>query len=308
MAQNNQQANFADWQRDRVTHIEWVAGEILPKPGREPKRLTGAMRYATLSGGKRIRALLCYAAGRVTGADESTLDRAAVALELIHAYSLVHDDMPCMDNDTLRRGKPTVHVQYGEALAMLAGDALQTEAFYCLSQIDNPVVATRLMGTLARASGVRGMCGGQALDLAMVGQQPGEAELLRMQSMKTGALIMAAVLSGAQAGTWERLGLGAQAGLTAFSDAIGLAFQIVDDILDCTQDTATLGKTAGKDEKDEKPTWVSLLGLEGAKNRARELHDRALAALAMVEADESVDKGATERLAQIANLIVARSY
>ncbi len=300
--------NFGDWQRDRVTHIDWVAGEFLPKPGREPKRLTGAMRYATTSGGKRIRALLCYAAGLVTEADEKTLDRSAIALELVHAYSLVHDDMPCMDNDTLRRGKPTVHVQYGEALAMLTGDALQTEAFYSLSMVENPVVAARLLATLARASGVRGMCGGQALDLAMVGKQPTEAELLRMQSMKTGALIMAAVLMGAQSGAWERLGLGAQAGLTASADAIGLAFQIVDDILDCTQDTATLGKTAGKDEKDDKPTWVSLLGLDGAKTRARELHDRALTALAMVEADENVKKGATDRLAQIADLIIARSY
>ena len=300
--------SFGDWQHERVQHVEWVAGEVLPKPGREPKRLTGALRYATTSGGKRIRALLCYAAGLVTDADAKTLDRAAVSLELVHAYSLVHDDMPCMDNDTLRRGKPTVHVQYGEALAMLTGDALQTEAFYNLAQIENPVVVARLLTTLSRASGIRGMCGGQALDLAMVGKNPGEAELLRMQSMKTGALIMAAVLMGAQSGAWERLGLGAQAGLTAFSDAIGLAFQIVDDILDCTQDTATLGKTAGKDEKDDKPTWVTLLGLDGARARARELHDRALAALAMVEADENVGKGSTERLAQIADLIIARSY
>ncbi|EJW91419.1 geranyltranstransferase, partial [gut metagenome] len=132
MTKTIQQADFADWRRDRVTHLEWAAGESLPQPGREPKRLIGAMRYATMSGGKRIRALLCYAAGQVTGAEDPILDRAAVALEMIHAYSLVHDDMPCMDNDTLRRGKPTVHVQYGEALAMLAGDALQTEAFYCL--------------------------------------------------------------------------------------------------------------------------------------------------------------------------------
>ena len=226
----------------------------------------------------------------------------------MHAYSLVHDDMPSMDNDTLRRGKPTVHVQYGEATAMLAGDALQTEAFTVLAAVEPPAAAARLCATLARAAGVRGMCGGQALDLAMVGGHPGEAELLRMQAMKTGALIQAAVLCGAQAGDWDRLGDGARGGLAAYADALGVAFQVVDDILDCTQDTATLGKTAGKDEKDDKPTWVSLLGLEGARTRARELHDRANAALALVSADPAVPKGAVDRLAQIADYVIARSH
>ena len=152
------------------------------------------------------------------------------------------------------------------------------------------------------------MCGGQALDLAMVGGHPGEAELLRMQAMKTGALIQAAVLCGAQAGDWDRLGDGARGGLAAYADALGVAFQVVDDILDCTQDTATLGKTAGKDEKDDKPTWVSLLGLEGARTRARELHDRANAALALVSADPAVPDGAVDRLAQIADYVIARSH
>ena len=271
--------DFKVWMTETARHFEWYADSTLPKPGREPRRLIGAMRYAVLGGGKRVRALLAYAAGAVSGASPEALDRAALALELVHAYSLVHDDMPSMDNDTLRRGKPTVHVQYGEATAMLAG-----------------------------AAGVRGMCGGQALDLAMVGGHPGEAELLRMQAMKTGALIQAAVLCGAQAGDWDRLGDGARGGLAAYADALGVAFQVVDDILDCTQDTATLGKTAGKDEKDDKPTWVSLLGLEGARTRARELHDRANAALALVSADPAVPEGAVDRLAQIADYVIARSH
>lgn len=302
------QLTFEDWTRETLAHFEWFAADTLPKPGREPKRLIGAMRYAVLGGGKRIRALLCYAAGGITGADAASLDRAALSLELIHAYSLVHDDMPCMDNDTLRRGKPTVHVQYGEATAMLAGDALQTEAFTVLSGIAEPAVAARLTGTLARASGVRGMAGGQALDLAMVGGRPGEAELLRMQAMKTGALILAATLCGAQAGAWEKLGAEARGGLAAYADALGVAFQVVDDILDCTQDTKTLGKTAGKDEKDDKPTWVSLLGLEGARARAQDLHDRAREALALVERDPAVAPGSTARLAEIADFVIVRSH
>lgn len=206
------ESGFKAWMSETVRHFEWYAQSAMPAPGREPKRLIGAMRYAVLGGGKRVRALLAYAAGAVSGARPEALDRAALALELVHAYSLVHDDMPSMDNDTLRRGKPTVHVQYGEATAMLAGDALQTEAFTVLAAVEPPAAAARLCGTLARAAGVRGMCGGQALDLAMVGCRPGEAELLRMQAMKTGALIQAAVLCGAQAGAWEKLGDGAKGG------------------------------------------------------------------------------------------------
>lgn len=304
----SENVSFEDWMHESVKHVEWLAGRMLPQAGREPKRLIGAMRYAVLGGGKRIRALLCYAGGAVSSAPMETLDRAAMALECVHAYSLVHDDMPAMDNDTLRRGKPTVHVQYGEATAMLAGDALQTEAFTLLAGIKDPVVAARLVGTLARASGVCGMCGGQALDLGMVGARPGEAELLRMQAMKTGALIMASVLMGAQSGDWDRLGDSARGGLAAYADALGVAFQVVDDILDCTQDTATLGKTAGKDEKDDKPTWVSLLGLEGARERAQALHDRAHEALRLVAQDPAVPEGATDRLAQIADFVIARSH
>ena len=159
--------DFKVWMTETARHFEWYADSTLPKPGREPRRLIGAMRYAVLGGGKRVRALLAYAAGAVSGASPEALDRAALALELVHAYSLVHDDMPSMDNDTLRRGKPTVHVQYGEATAMLAGDALQTEAFTVLAAVEPPAAAARLCATLARAAGVRGMCGGQALDLAM---------------------------------------------------------------------------------------------------------------------------------------------
>lgn len=301
--------SFEVWMHERQRHFEWFAERTMPTPGREPKRLTGAMRYAVLGGGKRIRPLLCYAAGVVTNAPADLLDRAALALELIHGYSLVHDDMPAMDNDTLRRGRPTVHVQYGEATAMLAGDALQSEAFGVLAQSKAPAErVVMLVGTLARAAGVWGMCGGQALDLEMVGKNPGEAELFRMQSMKTGALILAAVLMGAQSGDWAKLTDGARAGLVAYAQALGLAFQVVDDILDCTADTATLGKTAGKDEKDDKPTWVSILGLDGARVRAKNLHDEALHALSLVEADPAVSEGAVRRLTEIADLVVARTY
>ena len=300
--------SFELWSRERAKHFEWYADAEMPKTGREPKKLIGAMRYAVLGGGKRIRALLCYAAGEVTGASGPVLDRAALALEMIHGYSLVHDDMPCMDNDTLRRGKPTVHVRYGEATAMLAGDALQTEAFTVLAGVEDAETVKRLTATLARAAGVRGMCGGQALDLAMVGAEPGETELLRMQAMKTGALILAAVLMGAQAGDWEKLGPVARAGLAAYADALGVAFQVVDDILDCTQDAATLGKTPGKDEKDDKPTWVSLLGLDGARARAKALHDRANEALALVAGDPTVSDDALLRLRQIADFVVERSH
>ena len=239
MTQTSASSAFATWQRERQRHFEWFAQSLSPVPGREPKRLAGAMRYALLGGGKRIRPLLCYAAGSVTGAPEAMLDRAALALEMIHSYSLVHDDMPAMDNDQLRRGKPTVHVQYGEALAMLAGDALQTEAFSVLSGADAPAeTVLRLVRTLSHASGFYGMAGGQALDLAMVGGHPTEAELLRMQTMKTGALIRAAVLMGAQAGDWTNLPDEGRSGLAVYSQALGLAFQVIDDILDCTQDEA----------------------------------------------------------------------
>lgn len=301
--------DFSVWAHERARHFEWLAEKGLPQPGRDPKRLIGAMRYAVLGGGKRIRPLLCYAAGAVTGAPQPVLDGAALALECIHGYSLVHDDMPAMDNDTLRRGRPTVHVQYGEACAMLAGDALQTEAFSVLAKIDAaPEMVVRLLQTLSRASGVAGMAGGQAIDLEMVGAHPDEGALLRMQSMKTGALIVAAVLMGAQSGRWEELSEASKGGLALYGHSLGIAFQVVDDILDCTQDTATLGKTAGKDEKDDKPTWVSILGLEGARERARALRADAQRGLDLIAADPSVPEGALVRLTEIADYVVARSY
>lgn len=305
----NEALTFEQWSHERAKHFEWYADHRLPAVGQMPARLVGAMRYALLGGGKRVRALLCYAAGMVSQAEYEALDAAALALESIHAYSLVHDDMPAMDNDTLRRGKPTVHIQYGEAMALLAGDALQTQAFEAL---DTPAlnVATqaRLMATLARAAGVRGMCGGQALDLAMVGTHPTIDALERMQALKTGALIRAAVLMGAQAGHWETLSDTTRASLVIYADRLGVAFQVVDDILDCTQDSATLGKTAGKDEKDDKPTWVSLLRLEQAKAHAQTLHEEALNALKAIEDDPAVTTGSTQRLAQIADYVVLRNY
>lgn len=301
--------NFQAWSHECAHHFEWYAEQHLPQPGRGPAELIGAMRYAVLGGGKRIRALLAYAAGEVAEAEAKTLDAVALALECIHGYSLVHDDMPAMDNDTLRRGKPTVHVRYGEATALLAGDALQCQAFEVLSHIEgDPAMVMRLVTTLARASGVRGMCGGQALDLAMVGQKPGEAELLRMQALKTGALIQAAVLMGAQAGHWEALTDLTKSALVQYADNLGVAFQVVDDILDCTADSQTLGKTAGKDEKDDKPTWVSLLGLEGARARAESLHQAALEALSLMQTDPAVAPSATQRLKEIADYVVLRKF
>ena len=280
---------FEEWARERARHFEWYAETSMPPAGREPKRLVGSMRYAVLGGGKRLRPLLCYAAGETTGADGDLLDRAALALEMIHSYSLVHDDMP--------------------ALAMLAGDALQSQAFCALAESNaDPARIVRLTALLARAAGPAGMCGGQALDLALVGRTCGEEELARMQSMKTGALILASLLMGAQAGRWEALGARAQSGFVVYGRALGLAFQVVDDILDCTQDTATLGKTAGKDEKDEKPTWVSILGLDGARTRARALHDEALEALGWIESDEAASAAGAARLRALADFVIGRSY
>ena len=228
---------------------------------------------------------------------------------MIHSYSLVHDDMPAMDNDTLRRGRPTVHVRYGEALAMLAGDALQSQAFCALAESNaDPARIVRLTALLARAAGPAGMCGGQALDLALVGRTCGEEELARMQSMKTGALILASLLMGAQAGRWEALGARAQSGFVVYGRALGLAFQVVDDILDCTQDTATLGKTAGKDVAADKPTYVSLLGLDQAKALARRCEEQALNALDRIELCGDFEKGTCRRLRELACYVIGRNH
>lgn len=263
---------------DRVEHAlsAGIAAE-------SPAALGQAMRYAVLDGGKRLRPLLVLATAEAVG-DASSRPaalNAACAIELIHAYSLVHDDMPCMDNDVLRRGKPTVHVQFGEAQALLAGDALQTLAFEFLTPLDGSVpaaVQAACVGLLARASGYQGMAGGQAIDLASVGQRLTEDQLRQMHRLKTGALLLCSVQMGAAC--VPGVSAPVQAALQRFGEALGLAFQVVDDVLDVTADSATLGKTAGKDEAADKPTYVALMGLEAAKAYADALAQQAMQALA----------------------------
>ena len=276
-----------------------------------PAGLGDAMRYAVLDGGKRLRPLLVLAArsavapgdgaGQRAGLDEAAL-RAACAVELIHAYSLVHDDMPCMDNDVLRRGKPTVHVQFGEAQALLAGDALQAFAFELLTPDDSAVpvaMQATLCRLLARAAGSAGMAGGQAIDLASVGVALTEDQLRQMHRLKTGALLQGSVLMGAACG--HAVGAAYQA-LSDYGAAMGLAFQVVDDILDVVADSATLGKTAGKDAAADKPTYVSLLGLARAQAYAQELLAEAHAALARSGLPDS------RALAALADMVVRRSH
>lgn len=243
---------------------ESVLASRLPDPAQEPRRLHEAMRYASLGGGKRMRPLLVYASGFACGAPEEVLDHAAASVELIHAYSLVHDDLPAMDDDSLRRGRPTVHVAFDEATAILAGDALQALAFEVLAQAPAEAsVRVELLTTLARASGVAGMCGGQALDIAVTGNGQSLPQLERMHALKTGALIRAAVrLGGLCAGADS----GVLAVLDRFAAALGLAFQIRDDLLDIEGNAAELGKTPGKDAEQGKPTYPALLGLEGARS------------------------------------------
>jgi farnesyl diphosphate synthase len=238
------------------------------------------MRYAVLDGGKRLRPLLVIAAAEAVGGDLQAALRAACSVELIHAYSLVHDDMPCMDNDVLRRGKPTVHVRFGEAQALLAGDALQALAFELLTPPATEMpdrIQAALCRLLARAAGHEGMAGGQAIDLASVGYALGEDELRQMHRLKTGALLRCSVMLGAACA--EPTDVARQA-LARYGDAIGLAFQVVDDILDVTADSATLGKTAGKDAAQDKPTYVSLMGLDRSRAYAASLFDEAVSALA----------------------------
>jgi farnesyl diphosphate synthase len=250
-------------------------------PADAPAGLGDAMRYGVLDGGKRLRPLLVLAAAEAVHGVREAAMRAAVAVELIHAYSLMHDDMPCMDNDVLRRGKPTVHVQYGEAQAMLAGDAMQALAFEVLTPDDErsiaPALQARLCALLARSAGHAGMAGGQAIDLASIGVALDESALRDMHRRKTGALLQASVLMGAACGRTEAR---AWTALAQYGAAIGLAFQVVDDILDVTQESETLGKTAGKDAHHDKPTYVSLMGLARVRAHALELRDEAHAALA----------------------------
>lgn len=270
--------DFDVWSSRQLAAVESALDSWVPRQA--PAGLSEAMRYGVLDGGKRLRPLLVLAAAEAAGARDSVAAmRAACAVELIHAYSLIHDDMPCMDNDVLRRGKPTVHVQFGEALAMLAGDAMQALAFEVLTPGDGsiePLLQARLVALLARAAGQEGMAGGQAIDLASVGQPLDEAALADMHRRKTGALLQASVVMGAACG---KLDLAAAQALADYGAAIGLAFQVVDDILDATQGSDTLGKTAGKDAGNNKPTYVTVLGLVAAREHARALHLRAQQAL-----------------------------
>lgn len=297
-----QKPGFNDWMRDRQASTEAALATLLPQSGSIPQRLHEAMRYAALGGGKRVRPLLAYAAGELTGAQEGPLAVAACAVELIHAYSLVHDDLPCMDDDVLRRGRPTCHVEYDEATALLVGDALQTLAFELLSKpgLCDAGRQLEMLHLLAHASGSCGMAGGQAIDLASVGLQLEQPELELMHALKTGALIRAAVLLGALAGQ-NALSHAERDALDRFARRAGLLFQVVDDLLDCTASTATLGKTAGKDEAADKPTYVSLLGLEEAKRYATALHQETLAALAIFG-----DRA--QRLIELANFICHRQF
>lgn len=295
--------DFTDWMHAIQRRTETALEAALPAPSIAPARLHEAMRYATLGGGKRVRPLLAHAAGTLCDAPPETLDAISCALECIHAYSLVHDDMPCMDDDKLRRGKPTVHVQYDEATALLVGDALQTLAFDHLTHTPLPLPAERrlaMLALLAQASGSRGMAGGQAMDLANVGRRLTRAELEVMHLHKTGALIRAAVLLGADSGA-EPLPADQRDLLDTFSKRAGLLFQVVDDILDDTASTATLGKTAGKDAADGKPTYISLLGLTESCRLADELLTDARTAL------DALGPRA-RRLSEVLHFIARRSY
>ncbi len=267
--------------RDCQQRVEDALQRLLPDARTLPAQLHQAMRYATLDGGKRVRPVLVYAAGHALGADPRRLDVAACAVECIHAYSLVHDDLPAMDDDDLRRGKPSCHKAFGEAEAILAGDALQTQAFYLLAHADMAGIAAarrlEMIERLALASGSRGMVGGQAMDLAAVGKTLDIAELEDMHIHKTGMLVRAAVLLGALCA--EGANGATQRALDHYGKCIGLAFQVQDDILDVTASTEQLGKQAGADKALDKPTYPALLGLTGARERARELHHSALEAL-----------------------------
>ena len=254
--------------------VEQALEAALPAAAQSPQRLHQAMRHSVLGGGKRLRPLLVYAAGRCTGADIARLDAPAAAVELVHAYSLVHDDLPAMDDDALRRGQPTTHIAFDEASAILAGDALQALAFELLAHADvDPGIAVGWLRSLSAAAGAAGMCGGQALDIAATGIGQDQAGLERMHGLKTGALIRSAVHMGALAGSDDAATLD---GLDRFAELLGLAFQVRDDILDIEADSATLGKTAGKDQAQDKSTYPALLGLDGARQYLVQLETQML--------------------------------
>ena len=295
------ETDFQAWMGGVQSRMEGVLARLLPAAGIAPARLHEAMRYATLEGGKRVRPLLAFAAGEVSGASPERVEIAAAAVEMIHAYSLVHDDMPCMDDDVLRRGKPTAHVQYDEATALLVGDALQSLAFQLLSEhrlADDPQQQLDMVKTLASAAGSRGMAGGQQIDLQATGKPLTLPELEFMHVHKTGAIIRAAVLLGASCG---EISAERKQHLDQYAKAVGLAFQVVDDVLDYDASTATLGKTAGKDSKQGKPTYVSAMGLPQARQFAEELRAQAHAALRGIGAP-------ARRLAEVADFIVLRKF
>lgn len=295
-------SDFQAWMAERQDQVEIALSKALPTANLSPMRLHDAMRYAVLDGGKRVRPLLAFAAGELTGADPERVEQVAIAVEMIHAYSLVHDDLPAMDNDVLRRGKPTVHVEFDEATALLVGDALQSQAFEVLAQpglVEDANVQVRMVNLLATASGSHGMAGGQAIDLDSVGKPLDLPELEFMHILKTGALIRASVNLGALCG--KPMDGTAMNKLDHYAKCVGLAFQVVDDVLDTEASTATLGKTAGKDAAQNKPTYVTLLGLARAKELAEELRTDAHAAL------EGFGPEAT-RLKQLADYIVLRKF
>ncbi len=296
---------FPDWMRGVQTRTEAALSRLLPADTNIPARLHQAMRYASLGSGKRVRPLLAFAAGELTGGTAERLEIVACAVELIHAYSLVHDDLPCMDDDVLRRGRPTCHVEFDEPTALLVGDSLQSLAFELLTHEELGGVSghtsrqLEMVRLLAHASGSCGMAGGQAIDLGAVGRALEQPELELMHALKTGALIRAAVMLGALCG--ETLTDEASEALDRFAKRAGLLFQVIDDILDCTASTATLGKTAGKDAAAEKPTYVSLMGLERAREFADNLRAQALESLAIFG-----DRG--QRLIELTDFITHRKF
>ncbi len=295
-------ADFQSWAHARQGRIETLLQTLLPAAEIAPQRLHQAMRYAVLGAGKRVRPLLAFAAGELAGADVERVAIAGAAVELIHAYSLVHDDLPCMDDDVLRRGRPTCHVEYDEATALLVGDALQSLAFQLVSEYrlaDEAASQLDMIRLLAVASGSRGMAGGQAIDLDAVDKTLSVPELEFMHIHKTGALIRAAAVLGARCG--NGLDDKALAQVDYFAKCIGLAFQVVDDVLDAEAPTATLGKTAGKDAQQGKPTYVSALGVAQSKAFAEELRNDALKAL------DGLGERAL-RLRQLADFIVLRKF
>jgi farnesyl diphosphate synthase len=295
-------SDFATWSHSQLQRVQETLQRVLPAADIAPQRLHQAMRYAVLDGGKRVRPLLAFAAGELADADPARVALAGAAVELIHAYSLVHDDLPCMDDDELRRGKPTCHVEFDEATALLVGDALQSLAFQVLGDYrlaDDPKTQLEMVKLLAAAAGSRGMAGGQAIDLGSVGKTLTVPELEFMHIHKTGALIRASALLGARCG--NGLDTKAFSQLDQFAKLIGLAFQVVDDVLDAESSTATLGKTAGKDAKDNKPTYVSAIGVARARALAQEIRQNALDALAGF-GDRAL------RLRQLADFIVLRKF